>query len=104
MNKTKYNYWTLYYRKTEELAMCLRSTTPEKDISQVTLRRMLNELARHEVIDDDLPLLRKHSVDCESEWEMCIAFDLCSCVELFQTACIDDAFRWRWVVITPPPS
>ena len=108
MNKVKhdeYNYWTLYYRDTDELAMCLRSTSDENDMNQTILRKMLNDLVRRDVIKDSLPLLRKTDGDYPENWDLCIAFDLCPCIELS----LDDKFlctggraeynsvdKWHW--------
>lgn len=80
--------------------MCLRSTSEENDISQTILRRMLNDLVRHDLIEDKLPLLRTHYGDCRGDWELCIAFDLCPCIEIYPLADYRMRDKWGWKKIT----
>lgn len=98
--KHDYNYWTLYYRDTRDLAICLRSTSEENEMDQPLLRRMLNDLVQRGIIKDELPLLRTNYRDCRSDWELSIAFELCPCIEIYQ---LKDAVlytEWDWKQIT----
>lgn len=90
-----YNYWTLYYRDTKDLAMCLRSTNDASDIHQHVLRRMLNDLIKQKLIDDNIPLLRDAQIGYYEGWDMCLSFDLCPCIEIAMYA-----LKWRWWQVT----
>ena len=99
MSGVKHNehyYWTLYYRDTKKLAMCLRSTTEEHNIDQTTLLRMLNDLIKRKLIDDNIPLLRHRNVGYCEGWDTCIAFDICPCIEI--SVC---ELKWKWWQVIP---
>lgn len=97
----EYNYWTLYYVSTENLAMCLRSTSEENDMNQTILRRMLNDLVKHDIIKDELPLLRKNDKSYWDGWEISLAFNLCPCIEIYRRADYRSMDAWGWKRITP---
>ncbi len=96
------NYWTLYYLGTEELAMCMRSTTAACDISQLVLRKILNEMVRKGLIRDELPLARTQDVSYWEGWELSRSFNLCPCIEIWRKTyhyidgVVPETHKWRW--------